>query len=287
MDDRNYIMNKTPLSVQPEVVKYYMHPYLYDSLIFDVTNSSTLWKAYHDTYAIGIVLKSVVGYSITNYRQKDSEIRPGSILSTEPGECNLMKKITHPGSFKILQLNPGLIENSLKVLSYNGIPHVPSFNYFAPVQYFLMEQLFEKIEKGTTRLEVQSYITCIIENHFSYFMENRLKLTNDYCKEKIRKVKDYIVAHCFEDISIDSLSIESGLSKFHLIRTFKKYYGITPHKYHLVVCMKKAQRLLEKGEIVKPLCFTDQSHFIKKFREIVGFTPFQYGAMVNRDMMSL
>ncbi|WP_042149305.1 helix-turn-helix transcriptional regulator [Pseudoalteromonas sp. '520P1 No. 412'] len=64
---------------------------------------------------------------------------------------------------------------------------------------------------------------------------------------------------------------ESGLSRFHLIRSFKQTYGLSPHAYQLDKRIKKAKNLLKSGhsiiETSHLLGFADQSHLQRNFKK--------------------
>jgi Transcriptional regulator containing an amidase domain and an AraC-type DNA-binding HTH domain len=70
------------------------------------------------------------------------------------------------------------------------------------------------------------------------------------------------------------------VSKYHFIREFKKYIGMTPHKFKIQIRIRKAQYMLREGrdltEIALTTGFYDQSHFIRWFKQIVGMSPSDY-----------
>ena len=46
-----------------------------------------------------------------------------------------------------------------------------------------------------------------------------------------------------KDITLDDLSKQVGLSKYHLARSFKEEYGLTPQEYQLSLRMQQAKLL--------------------------------------------
>ncbi|MNT36363.1 Regulatory protein SoxS [compost metagenome] len=78
--------------------------------------------------------------------------------------------------------------------------------------------------------------------------------------------------------NLDMLARESGLSKFHLIRVFKKNVGISPAKYLNQIKMDLAKHWLLKSSksvlsIAMDLGFSDLSTFNKAFKKAVGNSP--------------
>jgi AraC-like DNA-binding protein len=83
-----------------------------------------------------------------------------------------------------------------------------------------------------------------------------------------------------ESVSLDELSAVAGLSRFHLLRAFKKRFGVPPHTYQLHARIARARVLLQKGvspaDTASSVGFADQSHFTRHFKRILGVTPGQY-----------
>ncbi|WP_216093363.1 helix-turn-helix transcriptional regulator, partial [Klebsiella variicola] len=93
-------------------------------------------------------------------------------------------------------------------------------------------------------------------------------------------VKDFILAHSEENISLHDLAELAGLSPWHFLRQFKKIVGLPPHAWLLQARLFQAQKLLKKGEKITSVAlkcgFSDQSHFNRHFKRAIGVTPSQY-----------
>jgi AraC-like DNA-binding protein len=100
----------------------------------------------------------------------------------------------------------------------------------------------------------------------------------------IRRAREYIHAHFADNILLESLAMECGMSPFHLCRTFTKAVGVPPHAYQTSVRIDTAKKMLANGErgaaVAAATGFFDQSHFAKKFKQLVGVSPGQYAAAV-------
>jgi AraC family transcriptional regulator len=97
----------------------------------------------------------------------------------------------------------------------------------------------------------------------------------------LRRVREYILAHVEENISLQALASMVGLSRFHFTRAFKQSEGVTPHRFLLQCRVKRVQDLLATTElslsqIALAAGFSDQSHCSRRFRELVGITPSRY-----------
>jgi AraC-like DNA-binding protein len=97
----------------------------------------------------------------------------------------------------------------------------------------------------------------------------------------LRRVREYIDSNLEQNLDIESLATTAGLSPFHFARAFKQSEGSTPHNFVLQRRIAKARELLSRGdlplsEIALVVGFADQSHFTRRFQEIVGISPWKF-----------
>lgn len=78
-------------------------------------------------------------------------------------------------------------------------------------------------------------------------------------------------------ITLEELAQIAQMNTSHLVRSFTNAFGISPYAYHLNRRLLRAQRMIESGVSVVDAAlltgFTDQSHFTRHFRRIMGITP--------------
>lgn len=97
----------------------------------------------------------------------------------------------------------------------------------------------------------------------------------------IENIRAYIDCHITENITISDIAEKFSFSKEHIIRIFKKIYGITPHKYILQSKIRLAMIMLKTteisiDEISSRLGFSDSKHFSTQFKKMMNYTPSQY-----------
>jgi AraC-like DNA-binding protein len=97
----------------------------------------------------------------------------------------------------------------------------------------------------------------------------------------LRRVRDYIDSHLDKAIDVKSLAATAGLSTYHFARAFKQSQGTTPHGFVLERRLAKARELMDRpdlslSEIAVAAGFADQSHFTRRFREVLGIPPGQF-----------
>ena len=80
-----------------------------------------------------------------------------------------------------------------------------------------------------------------------------------------------------EAVSLDELVRVSRLSRFYLLRVFRREFGVSPHEYQRHLRLARASRLLAAGvpasRVAYDAGFSDQSHLIRQFKALTGLTP--------------
>nr|WP_029654995.1 AraC family transcriptional regulator [Marinobacter daepoensis] len=93
-------------------------------------------------------------------------------------------------------------------------------------------------------------------------------------------VADHLDQHCTAEVSLDDLCAMSGYSPGHLVRAFRKAYGLTPHAYLINRRIQHGQNDLKRGASIAEAAlnagFADQAHFQRTFKRLVAATPNQY-----------
>lgn len=94
---------------------------------------------------------------------------------------------------------------------------------------------------------------------------------------KMQQAHDYLVLHAERDVTTDELSAACELSPFHLIRSFRNCFGITPRQFLLSQRIARAKQLIASGSTVASAAhacgFADQSHLCRYFKRVTGYQP--------------
>ena len=94
---------------------------------------------------------------------------------------------------------------------------------------------------------------------------------------KIRQVLSYINEHLEEELTVEQLSEQVYLSRYHFMRLFKAQTGSTVHAYVRQRRLLSAARLIREGvPAVKAAAdsgFGDYSAFHRAFKECFGISP--------------
>jgi len=97
----------------------------------------------------------------------------------------------------------------------------------------------------------------------------------------IKRALQFIDKNFHRPLSLEEVSRESGMSKYHFARTFKAVTGITFKTYHNKKRIEAAKDLLKDNEMqITNVCyslgFNDTSYFNRVFRKYEGVTPSLY-----------
>lgn len=93
-------------------------------------------------------------------------------------------------------------------------------------------------------------------------------------------VRNYIDNNYDKNLNLDLLSRFHFVSKFHLLRLFKKHYGQTPRQYIIDKRIEKAKEQLKYGMSVTQTCFAvgfeSLGSFSALFRTKTGKSPSEF-----------
>ena len=104
---------------------------------------------------------------------------------------------------------------------------------------------------------------------------------SDLTDQRFRRVLDYMEHHFAEEVSLQTLAREAGISLFHFIRLFKAKLGVTPHRYMVQLRMQHAQTLLGRtdlsiAEVALQTGYAHSGHFAATFQRNAGMSPRAY-----------
>lgn len=118
------------------------------------------------------------------------------------------------------------------------------------------------------------------------FYEKKISHTRNACYSNDKQIETVIGTRNFIDnnydkkLNLDLLSNIRFTSKYHLLRLFKRYYGLTPRQYLIDKRIEKSKENLRNGMTVTETCFTvgfkSLGSFSKLFKTKTGKSPSEY-----------
>lgn len=158
-----------------------------------------------------------------------------------------------------------------------------------------MRQLLAVLKKGITEdIQQQLYFEEIFNQLLAQILNDQVALelrlhqleakkkqTKKEIYRRISIAREYLDANLHENVNLSTLSKIAALSPFHLLRSFNKYYSLTPHQYLTQRRVERSQFLLKDSkqslsEIAEHVGFQSQSAFGRLFKREAGLSPKVY-----------
>ena len=128
-------------------------------------------------------------------------------------------------------------------------------------------ELFDTPEEA----EAAGYRPCLRCNPSEYLNPNEVF---------VERITSYIASHLDENLTLQRLADEFGVSKYHLQRTFKSVLGVSPRQYAEAKRLEEFKTRIRDGEKVDRAMydsgFRSRSRLYEKVPEKMGMTPTEY-----------
>ncbi len=101
----------------------------------------------------------------------------------------------------------------------------------------------------------------------------------------LARVAALLTERCDQSFSLAQLCAVAGLTEAHLVRSFKRRYGMTPHAFLIDRRLQRSRQELRRGRAIADVAaefgFADQAHLQRTFRRVWATTPGRYRAGVT------
>ncbi len=103
----------------------------------------------------------------------------------------------------------------------------------------------------------------------------------DLTDQRLQRTLDFMAWNFAEQVTLEQLAKEAGISRFHFCRLFKARVGVSPHQHLSRLRIAHAKEMLKTteqpvAEIVAACGYTHSGHFAAAFFRSTGRTPSQY-----------
>ena len=181
---------------------------------------------------------------------------------------------THTG-----HLTVGYIEEWAVCLVMNGEPSI----YCAGDQFQILPNVLHEI-KAVGGQSYSMVVLCIdAEDEMG---EGSSEVDYEDAVARLNELRKSILENPENIYLIEQMAHDACISPFHMIREFKKAFGLTPHQFQIQCKVRKAQKLLAEknaSEVTYDAGFYDQSHMDRCFKKMVGLSPKEYKKVVKTD----
>lgn len=235
----------------------------------------------HEEYVIGIIVQ---GVEEIDHRGTIYTAPAGSLILINPGESHSNYSINEQGfAYRMFYPSVRLLKQvSLDITGNEKTPPI----FTGPVversdMFNALLRLHIKLSETNSALEQESEFISVMAQLIARYSSpgiNSLPAAGEHRYVSI--AREYLEARFTENFSLSDLATISGISPFHLLRTFHNEIGLPPFEYQNQLRISHAKRLLRDGwpiaDAAAETGFVDQSHFTKHFKRVVGITPGKY-----------
>jgi AraC-like DNA-binding protein len=201
-----------------------------------------------------------------------------SALLLQPYEVHTCTSAGERMDFKVLYIEPALVVWAARELGLSRFPH---YRTAQSEDLLLLRAVWEfcaAVEERAPANEQQvRFETCL--KHMLDAIDERSPSAGS-AHHAVMRARDYLRHRFHETVTLDDLGAVSGLSRFHLLRSFAARVGLPPHAYQLRLRIERAMTLLRMGlapsDVAGLVGFADQSHLTRHFRRLLQVTPAQY-----------
>lgn len=234
----------------------------------------------HDSFSIGIVTG---GRSTYLHERGQDEVGAGAVVLMNPGAmhaCNPVDSTTW--SYRMVHVDTAWLCRFQCELGVDAAGSLHEFEVTSTMDAALhgrvatlCDRFADSTEGELARHQAIVELATALHERFP-----RRSLPARAIAPGLARVAEYIAANYAQPVSLAELCKVSGLSESHLVRSFKKRFGMTPHEYLIDRRIRHSRHELRRGrpiaEVALELGFADQAHLQRMFKRIVATTPGQY-----------
>lgn len=248
---------------------------------------------YHNFYELIYVLEGEYSALIED---QTYNLKKGDFLLVD---CNVMHKYhfvekKHDTSKRILLwITRPMLENLSDEKLDLSVCFRDSRAYHFPIYYeemlrgFLfrlaMSEIIDMELPGARTVMDRGYLTLFFVYLNALCARKEYLFTSENMSDSpmVEVISNYVEEHMGENILVEDLAELVHMSKYHFLRKFKEYTGMTAHSFVVSKRLIRACGELKAGhksitQIYQEAGFADYSSFLRNFRKAYGVSPGKY-----------
>jgi len=266
----------------------------------------------HRQWSMGAILAGQSYYQIQKLPTEGTgmhfhQIQAGSLVFMNPDQVHACSAIDNqPWSYGMFYIDTTWLADRAYQIGLQSSPKWQSI----PINLLNHSRLFKSVSElinkllATRSTQIQTdtvskqndintpsaalYLTASIEKSLNDVLQVLFSQTSDVVDScaiapislVIAQVAALVDDQPQEYLPLNALSQQAGVTTTHLIRAFKRHYGLTPHAYQVNRRLQLAQQGLKQGMSIVDAAlaagFADQPHFQRVFKKVLQATPNRY-----------
>jgi AraC-like DNA-binding protein len=230
----------------------------------------------HDTWTVLIVDQGAIRYDLDN---REHGSRSGTVTVLPPHVVH-DGRAAHDVGFRKRVLYVETTELSERLVG----PAVDRPRIDDPRLHRTLDQLHRRLQAGDDLIGGEATLAVVIEQLQSHLGRQppAEPPTDPRLADQLRQLLD---AHLFERVTLSAAGSILEASPTHLVRSFTRAYGISPHAYVISRRIDSARRRLLDGQPAATVAietgFHDQAHLSRHFARHVGTSPGRFADCVG------
>lgn len=225
-----------------------------------------------------LLMYTYYGSAVLEYQGNQYCLNPGDACIID---CRLNHKY-HPiegtwvhGDLHFCRDSSAPIITSLFTLD-SPVFHIKNFNRFQQQLETLLRAASSSASFRDFQINVELQKLLLITAREAVASSDALPIPEHYLR-----LRTYLESNFNVSLSLDDMSAFSSISKYHLSREFKRYFGQSPKEFIILLRIRHAEMLLESSDlpaykIGQFVGFSNEANFIRIFKEKNHMTPGDY-----------
>lgn len=232
----------------------------------------------HDSFSIGAIRG---GTSIYANRAAREIVGAGTVVLMNPDDAHACNPIgDQPWSYRMLYVDVPWLTRLQHQLGFSGNADFRAYSTISTTRLFTgLNHLYDTLTDAHAG-QLQKHGAAI-----GFFVEMQQALDPAPARladasSKLVRAAEFISDNYARAVTLDDICAAANLSPAHLIRAFKRQFGMTPHAYLINRRIQRGRAQLRLGVAIADVAldtgFADQAHFQRAFKQHVAATPGQY-----------
>lgn len=228
---------------------------------------------------------------VISYRNEAQHIRSGLVGIRSPFELGkLTMRRRSETRVRMLSISNAEFRDACEAagLRLDQLPTLLTYTS-APELHRRAAAVFDAAERHAAALELQQLladaaaeVVCVLAGRGPLVVA---------APPSAKRIRDVLHARVFENITLDDIAAEVGLTRTYVVQVFKRAFHVSPVDYLMRLRVAHARELIASGRRpteVAPSCgFYDQSHLNRWFSRVVGCTPGDYASAMHRNVVQV
>ncbi len=244
-----------------------------------VEHSCRLYHVVLDKFMLGQLT-----YGQVEWRSRGAVLtqQPGDLIFGDPGELYVSDRHAAPGTWHALFVDADVVRRAAaEIGARDSLPHFQRSQGPDHQLSVCLQRFHRAFRTGASELTRDTYLTnclrLLLERHAEHRPATTISRPVHGEPQAVQRAREFIDAHVAEAVTLDALSDAAGLSKFQLVRAFRRALGVPPHRYQVLQRVSLARRLIAQGLTLSYIAsltgFSSQTHLHRHFLRVVGVTP--------------